>query len=71
MIGELKVPGYSEYIHPLGENHLLTIGKHTVVQDGIAWYQGMQLSVFDVSDFASPVLLHKELIGDRGTDAPS
>jgi inhibitor of cysteine peptidase len=27
LVGELKVPGYSEYIHPLDEDHLLTIGK--------------------------------------------
>ncbi len=27
----------------------------------------MQLSIFDITDFANPVLLHKELIGDRGT----
>ncbi len=69
MIGELKVPGYSDYIHPLGENHLLTIGKHTEEQGGIAWYQGVQLSIFDVSVFDKPVLLHKELIGDRGTES--
>ena len=67
VIGELKVPGYSDYIHIIGENHLLTIGKDTELREGIAWYQGVQLSIFDVSDFADPVLLHNEVIGDRGT----
>ncbi len=69
--GELKVPGYSDYIHILEENHLLTIGKDTIEGQGgnFAWYQGVQLSVFDVSDFANPALLHKEVIGDRGSSS--
>lgn len=67
--GELKVPGYSDYIHPVDENHLLTIGKDVVVQGNIAWYQGVQLSVFDVSDFAKPVLLFKQVLGSRGTES--
>lgn len=67
--GELKVPGYSDYIHPLGDNHLITIGKDTIMEDGFAWYQGLQLSIFDISDFSDPQLQHKELIGDRGTNS--
>ncbi len=67
--GELKVPGYSDYIHPFGENHLITIGKDVDTSYGTALYQGLQLTVFDVTDFANPTLLHKELIGDRGTDS--
>jgi len=65
--GELKVPGFSEYIHPYGENHLLTIGKDALEVDGNAWYQGVQLSVFDISNFSQPRLLHTTKIGDRGT----
>lgn len=65
--GELEVPGYSDYIHPLGDNHLLTIGKDTRVEGNMVWYQGLQLSIFDVSDFSDPQLLYTELIGDRGT----
>ncbi|MDY6854379.1 MAG: beta-propeller domain-containing protein [Thermodesulfobacteriota bacterium] len=67
LVGELKVPGYSDYIHPLGEDHLITIGKDTEEYQGTAYYQGVQLSIFDISDFADPKLLHKEVIGDRGT----
>jgi len=69
LVGELKVPGYSDYIHPLGENHLLTIGKDTKEQYGTAWYQGVQLSIFDINDFSNPILLHKEIIGNRGTNS--
>ncbi len=69
LIGELKVPGYSDYIHPLGDNHLLTIGKDSIPYESWAYYQGLQLSIFDVSDFENPVLLYKEMIGDRGTES--
>ena len=69
IIGELKIPGYSEYIHPLGDSHLLTIGKDSIPYESWAYYQGLQLSIFDVSDFKNPVLLHKEMIGDRGTES--
>ena len=57
VVGELKVPGYSDYIHPLGDDHLITIGKHTKEYQGTAYYQGIQLSIFDISDFSDPRLL--------------
>jgi hypothetical protein len=60
LIGELKVPGYSDYIHPLGEDHLLTIGKDP---------SRVCLSVFDVSDFADPRLLHKEVLSVGWSDS--
>lgn len=69
VVGELKVPGYSDYLHPLDENHLIAIGKDVKLENGIAWYQGIQLSMFDITDFSNPKLLHKELIGTRGTES--
>jgi uncharacterized secreted protein with C-terminal beta-propeller domain len=67
IVGELKVPGYSDYIHPLSIDYLLTIGKDVTLFEGTAWYQGIRLSLFDVGDFENPTLLHTEIIGDRGT----
>jgi hypothetical protein len=69
LAGTLKVPGYSEYIHLMDENHLLTIGRDADDMGDFAWFQGVQLSIFDVTDFANPTLLHKELIGTRGTSS--
>jgi inhibitor of cysteine peptidase len=69
IVGELKVPGYSDYIHPFGDNYLLTLGKDTDNQGSFAWFQGIQLSIFDVSDMNNPRLLHKEIIGSRGTNS--
>lgn len=69
VVGELKIPGFSTYMHPLGDNHLLTIGRDTV--DNGQWVStgGVQLSIFDVSDFANPTLTHKTVLGS--SDAQS
>ena len=69
IVGELKVPGYSEYIHMLDDNHLLTIGKDAQEGDGFAWYMGLKLSIFDVTDLANPTLLQDKTIGVRGSDS--
>lgn len=58
--GELKVPGFSNYIHPYGDDHLITVGRGEEPP-------GVQLSIFDVSDFSNPVLLNQETIGDWST----
>lgn len=67
--GELEVPGYSNYIHPLGGNHLITLGKDVLIDNGTALYQGLQLTIFDITDFSNPQLLYTQTIGDRGTDS--
>ncbi len=71
VLGKLKIPGYSDYLHPLDENHIIGIGKHTVeAEEGnFAWHQGIKMAVFDVSDVSKPKELHKVVIGDRGTDS--
>ena len=71
VLGKLKIPGYSDYLHPLDENHIIGIGKDTVEADkgNFAWYQGVKMAVFDVTDPTNPIELHKEIIGDRGTQS--
>jgi uncharacterized secreted protein with C-terminal beta-propeller domain len=65
--GELKIPGFSTYMHRLDENHLLTIGYDADDQGSFAWFQGIMLQIFDVSDMNNPLLAHKEVIGTRGS----
>ncbi len=60
--GELKIPGYSAYLHPVGDDLLLGIGQEAT-DDGRV--QGLQLSLFDVSDLARPVRLQHLQIGRR------
>lgn len=49
--GELKIPGYSAYLHPVGEDLLLGIGQDA---DESGRVKGTQISLFDVSDPSSP-----------------
>ncbi|HVF32276.1 MAG TPA: beta-propeller domain-containing protein, partial [Acidimicrobiales bacterium] len=49
--GELKIPGYSAYLHPVGEHRLLGVGQDATDQGRT---QGTQVSLFDVSDPAAP-----------------
>ncbi len=69
-LGYLKVTGYSDYLHPYDENHIIGIGKETTDAGEFAWYQGVKISLFDVSDVRNPVEISKLEIGDRGTDSP-
>ncbi|MBS7620056.1 beta-propeller domain-containing protein [Candidatus Bathyarchaeota archaeon] len=73
VLGKLKIPGYSDYLHPYDETHLIGLGKETVeAEDGdFAWYQGVKISLFDVSDVSKPREIAKYEIGDRGTDSPA
>ncbi len=75
-LGALKIPGYSDYLHPYDENHIIGFGKDTVETgpkgwggDGMAFYLGMKMALFDVSDVSHPVEMFREIIGDRGTDS--
>jgi uncharacterized secreted protein with C-terminal beta-propeller domain len=72
VLGQLKITGYSDYLHPYDENHVIGIGKETVEAEigDFAWYQGVKISLFDVSDVESPKEIAKYEIGDRGTDSP-
>jgi inhibitor of cysteine peptidase len=72
VLGELKITGYSDYLHPYDETHLIGIGKETAeAEEGdFAWYQGIKIALFDVSDVSKPVEVGKYVIGDRGTDSP-
>jgi hypothetical protein len=75
VLGQLKIPGYSDYLHPYDENHIIGFGKETVEvpskgmgpDETMAFYQGMKIAMFDVTDVAQPKELFKEVIGDRGT----
>lgn len=72
VLGRLKIPGFSDYLHPYSENLLIGVGKETVeAEEGdFAWYQGVKIALFDVSDVENPREVAKIIIGDRGTDSP-
>lgn len=67
--GELKIPGFSVYMHLMDPTHLLTIGYDASDQGDFAWFTGVILQIFDVSNPADPKLTHKESIGTRGSSS--
>jgi uncharacterized secreted protein with C-terminal beta-propeller domain len=80
ILGKLKIPGYSDYLHPIDETHLLGIGKDAneledaekVHSQGAIYYtaiKGIKMAIFDVSDVSNPIELAKYTIGDRGTES--
>jgi len=54
-VGELEIPGYSEYFHPVSETQILSVGRDS---------QLLQVQLFDISDFSNPRLSDKITIGD-------
>lgn len=65
-VGELKVPGFSTYIHPLGDSHLLTMGQH-VAENGDWRSRSLKLSLFDVSDLAHPREAFTQYVGSSSS----
>jgi inhibitor of cysteine peptidase len=68
-LGYLKVTGYSDYLHPYDETHIIGIGKETTDAGEFAWYQGVKISLFDVSNVTNPQEISKLEIGDRGSES--
>ena len=64
--GELKINGYSSYLHPVGENLLLGIGQDATDEGRVL---GIQVSLFDVSDPANPVRLQQLTLGSGSAGA--
>ena len=62
-VGELHVPGFSTYLHPIDDNHLLAIGEY-VPEPPADWRaRSLQLSIFDVSDLAHPQQTFTRTVG--------
>jgi len=67
ILGELKIPGFSSYLQPYDENHIIGIGKDTQELDGRVTEKGVKLSLFDVTDYKNPKEKFSIVIGDAGT----
>jgi len=75
LAGELEIEGYSDYLHPIGEDYLLGIGRDAVATTdelgfgGGGLIQGVKLSLFNVSDAQNPTEVQSMVIGERGTQS--
>lgn len=71
VLGELKIPGFSNYLQPLDSRHLLGIGLDTVLhQDGDREFVqtgGLKLALFDVSDVKNPLEKQALILGENGS----
>ncbi len=72
VLGELKIPGYSTYLHMLDENTFIGIGQDSAgeIDEGgfmAAIPAGLKIGLFDISDPTSPQEIDTYIIGDRGT----
>jgi hypothetical protein len=65
VVGELKVPGFSTFLVPMDEDHVLAVGQY-VPDEGPFFNWGVQLSIFDVSDFAAPERTANVVLGADG-----
>lgn len=63
--GELQVPGFSSYLHPLSDTVLIGVGQGSGEQGG----RGLQLSLFDVADPARPVRTANVVLPNVGSEA--
>lgn len=57
LLGELKLPGFSTYLHPYDDNHIIGIGRQTNEQGR---QQGIKVTLFDVTDPTNPVRVAAE-----------
>lgn len=70
VLGELKIPGFSNYLHPYDDNHLIGIGKDTAETEwGGVRTGGLKLSLFNVADVADPKEVDTYILGDSGSDS--
>ena len=77
VLGKLKIPGYSTYLHPYGEDHIIGIGMQTEekvyrnsygrITSTSAIITGMKMALFDVSDVNNPIQVSQTIIGDNRT----
>lgn len=74
ILGELKIPGYSSYLHPYDETHIIGIGQDVEIEQTKygerTVIKGVKVSLFDVSDYTNPKEIHSLIINDKSyTDA--
>ncbi len=67
VLGYLKIPGFSTYMHILDENHILGFGSDTKEEKDRIKRNGFKISLFDVTNPKEPKEVKSEIIGKEGT----
>ena len=67
VLGELKIPGFSSYLHMVNATHMIGVGRDADPETGTE--RGLQFSLFDVSDELNPRQSAVRILADRGSDS--
>ncbi len=68
ILGELKIPGFSNYLHPYDEEHIIGIGRDTKeIGEGRVQQLGIKIALFNVADINNPKVADDIIIGDSST----
>ncbi len=65
VLGELKIPGYSAYLHPVGDDLLLGVGQDATLGGR---QLGAQVSLFDISDLKDPERIDRITFGNGNSE---
>jgi inhibitor of cysteine peptidase len=69
ILGELKIPGFSTYMHPLDKGSLIGLGFDASDDGKVAYFQGLQLSLFETHDPMNMKRKAVEILGVRGSSS--
>jgi uncharacterized secreted protein with C-terminal beta-propeller domain len=68
ILGELKIPGFSNYLHPYDEEHVIGFGRDTKeVDNGRVQQLGIKIALFNVADVNNPKVADDVIIGNSST----
>lgn len=62
LVGKLKLPGFSNYLHPYDSSHIIGVGKTST-------WGSVKLSLFDVGDITNPSLVDSVVLGESGSNS--
>ena len=66
ILGELKIPGFSNYLHPYDQEHIIGVGRDTrEIGDNRVQQLGIKIALFNVADVSNPIVADDIIIGDR------
>lgn len=68
ILGELKIPGFSNYLHPFDDSHIIGLGRDTKdLGNGRVQQLGVKVALFDVANVSDPKIVDDFIIGDSST----
>jgi inhibitor of cysteine peptidase len=67
VLGELKIPGFSSYLHQIDDSFILGFGKDTTFENNVVTTTSFKLSLFDVTNKQDPQEVDQLLLGGFGT----